>query len=196
MGRSFWLDRWERSTDHEGDTVTQQQPGAPYRSATVPTSGGPALEPPLWAPRYGASFGQAVGRFFRKYATFSGRASRSEFWWAYLVVAGVSFILVAVAIAYRVATVEYRTYDLGGGQVYQATTPPGPVFWLLLALPALWWLATIVPTLALGWRRLHDANLPGALYLIAVFVGIAGIVFGLLPSNPEGARHDRPEAGR
>ncbi|WP_375342260.1 DUF805 domain-containing protein [Curtobacterium sp. MCSS17_008] len=53
-----------------------------------------------------------------------------------------------------------------------------------------------MPTLALGWRRLHDANLPGALYLIALVVGIVGIVFGLLPSNPEGARYDRPESGR
>ena len=29
----------------------------------------------LSRPLYGASFGQAVGRFFRKYATFTGRAS-------------------------------------------------------------------------------------------------------------------------
>ena len=38
----------------------------------------------LSRPLYGANFGQAVGRFFRKYATFTGRASRSEFWWVRL----------------------------------------------------------------------------------------------------------------
>ena len=38
----------------------------------------------LARPYYGASFGIAVRRFLRKYISFSGRASRSEFWWAYL----------------------------------------------------------------------------------------------------------------
>ena len=33
---------------------------------------------PLSAPYYGASLGIAFSRFWRKYATFSGRASRSE----------------------------------------------------------------------------------------------------------------------
>ena len=27
---------------------------------------------------------------------------------------------------------------------------------------------TLVPTLALGWRRVHDANLPGPMYLLAI----------------------------
>jgi hypothetical protein len=46
----------------------------------------PAVEAPpaLSQPLYGASIVQAITRFFKKYATFSGRASRSEFWWAYL----------------------------------------------------------------------------------------------------------------
>lgn len=35
---------------------------------------------------YGASPGQAVRRFFEKYATFRGRASLPEFWWAILMV--------------------------------------------------------------------------------------------------------------
>lgn len=39
------------------------------------------MQTALSAPLYGASFPQAVSRFFRKYATFSGRASRSEYWW-------------------------------------------------------------------------------------------------------------------
>jgi uncharacterized membrane protein YhaH (DUF805 family) len=66
----------------------------------------------------------------------------------------------------------------------------------VLVLLALWGLATLVPSLALGWRRLHDANLSGALWIIALFIGVAGIVFGLLPSNPQGARYDRPGTNR
>jgi len=57
---------------------------------------GPALAPlprsaagtevPLWAPVYGTDFRVATSRFWKKYATFSGRASRSEYWWAMLFV--------------------------------------------------------------------------------------------------------------
>ncbi|MET3636830.1 DUF805 domain-containing protein [Curtobacterium oceanosedimentum] len=173
-------------------TSDQPYPSAPPPQQPYPTAGG---EPPRWAPRYGASFGQALGRFFAKYATFSGRASRSEFWWAYLVVTVVGLALATIPFVYRFATIEYTTVDLSGVE-YRVTNPPSPLFWALLVLPAIWWLATIVPSLALGWRRLHDANLPGALWIIAVFVGIAGIVFGLLPSNPQGARYDRPEGTR
>src|SRR5215207_11740727 len=37
--------------------------------------------PPLDLPHYGIGFVDAVKRGFRKYATFKGRASRSEYWW-------------------------------------------------------------------------------------------------------------------
>lgn len=170
---------------------SQPYPSAPQQQPYSTTGG----EPPRWAPRYGASFGQALGRFFGKYATFSGRASRSEFWWAYLVVTVVALVLATIPFVYRFATIEYTTVDLSGTE-YRVSNAPSPLFWVLLVLPAVWWLATIVPSLALGWRRLHDANLPGALWIVAVFVGIAAIVFGLLPSNPEGARYDRPEGTR
>lgn len=36
----------------------------------------------LEGPLYGATFGESVRRFFRTYADFTGRASRSEFWLA------------------------------------------------------------------------------------------------------------------
>ena len=38
-----------------------------------------AQTPPLDWPWYGIGFGAAVKRFFKKYATFSGRASRGEY---------------------------------------------------------------------------------------------------------------------
>lgn len=69
----------------------QYPPQNPY--GQQPASTGPGGEPPLWAPYYGISFGGAVTRFFKKYATFSGRASRSEFWWWYLVNVVVAIVL-------------------------------------------------------------------------------------------------------
>ena len=36
-------------------------------------------EVPLSQPLYGATMGQAINRFWKKYVVFSGRASRSEY---------------------------------------------------------------------------------------------------------------------
>ena len=57
-------------------TAPQLGYGQPYQSH-LPTD-------PFDAPIRGVSFGGALARFFQKYARFSGRSSRSEFWWMYL----------------------------------------------------------------------------------------------------------------
>lgn len=44
------------------------------------------------APLPGCSLATVVGRFFTRYARFSGRASRSEYWW-------ITLILVVITIA-------------------------------------------------------------------------------------------------
>ncbi|TSD09109.1 DUF805 domain-containing protein [Curtobacterium sp. KBS0715] len=173
-----------------------QYGGTPQYGQQPPT--GPNGEPPLWAPWYGISFGKAVGRFFKKYATFSGRASRSEFWWWYLANAIVGIVL-SILYGIGFATSERSTVSMSSStsaSVQSTVTEPSALFVISGILFLLWGLAIIVPTLALGWRRLHDANLTGALWIIAIFVGIVGIVFGLLPSNPQGARFDRPQGAR
>ena len=170
--------------------MSDQYPPNPY-GQQQPAPTGPAGEPPLWAPYYGASFGTAVSRFFKKYATFSGRASRSEFWWWYLA-NGIIALVLGVLAAIGAATSDLRVDEYSG----QITGGLSPLYWIVVVISLLWGLATIVPSLALGWRRLHDANLAGPLWIIALIVGIVGIVFGLLPSNPEGAQYDRPEGAR
>jgi uncharacterized membrane protein YhaH (DUF805 family) len=63
-----------------------------------------------------------------------------------------------------------------------------------VTLSAIWGLATLVPNLALAWRRLHDTNRSGGFYFIGLipFVGwIIVLVFMLLPADPAGARFDR-----
>ena len=52
---------------------------------TAPLGPRAATDPhDLTLPLYGAPFGPALSRFFRSYVRFSGRASRSEFWWPVL----------------------------------------------------------------------------------------------------------------
>jgi uncharacterized membrane protein YhaH (DUF805 family) len=140
-----------------------------------------ALDRPL----HGATFGQAISRFFTKYATFSGRASRSEFWWWYLASAIVSG---ALSLA----------MSLSGGWMYDATTntmaAPSGGYVFFASVLGLWGLATFIPWIALSWRRLHDSNRPGPWWfigLIPIVGGIILLVFFLMPSDPAGARFDR-----
>ncbi|WP_284981809.1 DUF805 domain-containing protein [Arthrobacter sp. efr-133-TYG-118] len=125
---------------------------------------------PLDLPYYGAPPIEAVKRFWKKYATFQGRASRSEYWWWFLASAIVSGVINAAGAT-------------GSGNTSTST-----------ALGGLWFLATIVPSLALAARRLHDANL-SALFLLLALIPVLGwialLVFVLLPANPGGQRFDR-----
>lgn len=96
-------------------------------------------------------FGEAIATvFFRKYATFKGRAPRSEFWWAWL------FVIV-VNIALRVASAkEIMEGEAGLG----------------LLLFGLWSLFILQPMLAVMTRRLHDTGRSG--WLAAAWVVFAG----------------------
>ncbi|MGT2461321.1 DUF805 domain-containing protein [Sinomonas atrocyanea] len=141
--------------------MTIQQP--PY------TAGGAV--PPLELPYYGAPPVEAVKRVFQKYAVFSGRASRSEYWWWALASAIASGILNAIS-----PTVV-------NGQ----STGASP-------LGGLWFFATVVPGLAVAARRLHDANLSAwllLLVLVPVLGWIALIVMLVQRENPLGQRFDR-----
>jgi uncharacterized membrane protein YhaH (DUF805 family) len=143
------------------------------------TTAVPAEQVPLSAPLPGATIGQAVTRFFKKYATFSGRASRSEYWWWVLV----NFIVTGVlsGLAYT------------GTSFTEEGMVTGPLYWVFIVLSSAWGLAVIIPTLALIWRRLHDTNRPGGwffLVFIPLIGGIILLVFVLLPSDPAGARFD------
>jgi uncharacterized membrane protein YhaH (DUF805 family) len=157
----------------------QEPPQQPYSQQNLP--GG---EPPLWAPYYGAPFPVAVKRFFKKYTVFSGRASRSEYWWWALVSAVVGILLNNIVGAGSTATTSTGLSSSPG---------PGATFGFILV--GIWSLATIIPSLALAVRRLHDGNFSGWLLLLALvpFLGtLAVLIFMILPSNPAGQRFDQP----
>jgi uncharacterized membrane protein YhaH (DUF805 family) len=143
---------------------------------------------PLWAPLYGASFGTAIKRFFAKYSDFTGRASRSEYWWAYLFFVIVNVVIQLIGVVFGGSGANV---DAAGNVSF------GAGFWVSTVLSLIWTLATIVPWLALVWRRLHDANLAGPLFFLVLIPFVGGLIvfiFTLLGSKPEGARFDRPRA--
>lgn len=93
---------------------------------------------PLGLPYYGCPMGDAVIRFFQNYAKFSGRASRSEFWWVVLATVIASTIFVMLSAGF-----------------------PGIMGNVFAILFIVFELSIIVPSLALMTRRAHDSNMSG-----------------------------------
>ena len=149
---------------------------------------GPGGAVPLWAPLYGAGPVVAVKRFFLKYADFTGRASRSEYWWVVLANTVLYFVLGIVGF---LAGLPGSTTD------YDGTLEPGPGSIPFGFVFAILFFGTIVPFLSLGARRLHDIDLSGWLLLINLVPYLGGFVIfilSLLGPKPGGARFDRPRA--
>lgn len=136
------------------------------------------------------SFGQSVKSVFRQYATFSGRARRSEYWWFYLFSSLVSLpgsmIFLGTYLAAVIPAMSDNSYADGTlrDDWYQ------DINWGLLiggAMPMiLVGLALFVPGLALMVRRLHDTGRSGWWYFIA-FVPLGSyvlLVFMFFDSQP------------
>jgi uncharacterized membrane protein YhaH (DUF805 family) len=141
----------------------------------------PMSAPPLNWPHYGIGFGGAIVRGFKKYATFVGRASRSEYWWWTLFTT-----IVLIGLTVPTLVIGIQTSPDGGD------TPGLPAVPLLILI-ALFYLAVLVPSIAVAARRLHDAGYSGWLLLLALIPSLGGLVvlvFTLLPPSPAGAKYD------
>jgi uncharacterized membrane protein YhaH (DUF805 family) len=110
-------------------------------------------------------------RPLEKYADFSGRAPRAEYWW----------YILALIIVYIVLSIIESILGINRmvGGVY------GPLTALLM-------LGTLVPSIAVGVRRLHDTNrsgwwflMPLVPYCLAFVLGGAAIM-GAATGNPAG----------
>ncbi len=171
-------------------------PGEPFNGATDPED--------LSRPLYGATFGQAIRRFLKNYAGFSGRASRSEYWWVALFSFLVTLIPLALyiigVVMLAVASDNSSTYDDGFGDGYgSAAVAPAAGLGLTLLFVGLGLLiviglALLVPSIAISWRRFHDANFAGPFYFLSFIPYVGGLVvlvFMVLPPSPLGRRFDR-----
>lgn len=114
----------------------------------------------------------AANTVFSKYATFFGRATRSEFWWWALCV--VTILLIARAI--DAAILEPML-----GLDASPQNPSRPLTSLLA-------FALLLPNIALAARRLHDIG-KSAWWLLVGFVPIVGafilVYFYIQPSAPK-----------
>lgn len=101
------------------------------------------------------SFVDAVKSFFNNYAKFSGRARRSEFWYAQL------FVNLAALICFFIdVTLFSSTLSASGGGI----------------ITGIFVLAIIVPSLAVLVRRLHDTDKSGWYALISLIPLVGNII--------------------
>ena len=113
------------------------------------------------------TFADAVKTCIAKYATFSGRASRSKYWW---------FMLFTAIVGLTAGAIEGLINGL-------TRNPNGPTL-----ISAAFGLALFIPSLAVSWRRLHDIGrsglwYPGLLLAAPVSVGMISVGASMLLLN-------------
>jgi len=86
----------------------------------------------------------------KNYATFSGRARRKEYWMFFLISALISIVLTLLDILLGTYSVEYEAGLFSG----------------------LYSLLVLIPSIAVGVRRLHDTNRSGWYMLIPIYGSI------------------------
>ena len=102
------------------------------------------------------NFLEAIKVCFSKYATFSGRARRSEFWWFYLL--GVILNMVFSRLLALAATAD-------------------AIFYISCAIIlCVIGLILFIPMLAAWVRRLHDVGKSGHLLWLILLCGVGGLI--------------------
>ena len=125
---------------------------------------------------------------FKRYAEFKGRSRRMEFWMFGLLQ------LIVYGVLFGVAMAMGFSLDAAGADAANPMAMYGAFFSGAGLLLVLWWLVTLVPSLAVSIRRLHDRDMSGWWYLgfivgsmipfIGVLVSLAMLVIFALPGTP------------
>lgn len=97
----------------------------------------------------------AIKTTFAKSLQFSGRSTRSEYWWFF------GFVLLANWGAVALDTIVFDIYEFGA-----------PMKWISIA--GLVTIVTLLPILAIGWRRLQDTKIHGGIYILLTAIAYAG----------------------
>jgi uncharacterized membrane protein YhaH (DUF805 family) len=121
------------------------------------------------------SFTAAIKTCFAKYITFRGRAPRSEFWYFHLFVFLVMLVIV-VAAAVTATNAQEMAPIVG-------------------VVGAVFYLAIILPGLAVMVRRLHDRNRSGWHYwwVLVPFVGGIIVFIWMCQKGVEGENRFGPD---
>ncbi len=112
-------------------------------------------------------------RPLKRYAQFSGRSSRREYWMftLFLILVALAWFMIYLSIG--------KDYERSGSDLSGLG-----LIWIGAAV--LFFLGLVIPSIAVSVRRLHDVGLSGWLYLISFIPYIGGLfmlVIALIPGN-------------
>ena len=119
----------------------------------------------------------AYKNFFKNYAEFTGRSTRPDFWWVWLanIILSIPFWIIYFYTVFLSAVM-----DSVSDSASEATFM---VLGLVVIIYAIFYLAILVPTLALSVRRLRDAGFHWA-FIFLRFVPMGGIALLILFAMP------------
>ena len=120
---------------------------------------------------------QAYKNFFKNYAEFTGRSTRPDFWWVWL---GNLILSIPFWIIYFYTVFLSTVMDSVSDSASEATFM---IFGLVAIIYAIFYLAILVPTLALSVRRLRDAGFHWA-FIFLRFAPMGGIALLILHAMP------------
>lgn len=119
----------------------------------------------------------AYKNFFKNYAEFTGRSTRPDFWWVWL---GNFILSIPFWIIYFYTVFLSAVMDSVSDSASEATFM---VLGLVVIIYAIFYLAILVPTLALSVRRLRDAGFHWA-FIFLRFAPMGGIALLILHAMP------------
>lgn len=121
--------------------------------------------------------------FWKNAFNFKGRATRREYWVAYMWILAITYVLLGISMCSIFLGIDYSTGDL---------KVPFVIGIISFVITCIYALVTLIPTISLCVRRCHDAGLSGWFYLLCIvgclFCGLGGIgwiVISVLNSKPE-----------
>ena len=114
------------------------------------------------------NFIQSISTCMRKYVTFSGRATRSEFWWFYLFTVLVNLVATSQASSFVPVLLDGQDMTENESSYFLNN-------FFFLYLSTITSLILLLPSLAVAVRRLHDVGRSGW-WILIVFT-----VIGIIP---------------
>ena len=114
------------------------------------------------------NFIQSIRTCMRKYVNFSGRATRSEFWWFYLFTVLVNLVATSQASSFVPTLLDGQDMTENESSYFLNN-------FFFLYLSTITSLILLLPSLAVAVRRLHDVGRSGWWILIAF------TVIGIIP---------------
>lgn len=125
-------------------------------------------------------FSEAVLSFWSNYANFKGRSNRRQFWNTVL------FMLLSFLMLSMIELTVLLMFP-------QLTVYTGVMSYNVLNIAYV--AITVVPWLALWWRRMHDVNRTGSTFLL-ILIPVVGLVivtvYAFMKSDPKTNRYGTP----